>query len=165
MNASKISELIQFACDKNGRPDIAAMIAVSWSNRMIVTMGKVHGGPLIGYKMTLSAKIFASISEEEQRDTVIHETCHVIDGHVNNRKMSHGEGWKVAMCRAGLEPRRIYEAEVNPLVKRFIYSCPNKCKDEYPLSTILHNRVSKGRTRICAKCHSCLSFTGKVEGA
>jgi predicted SprT family Zn-dependent metalloprotease len=164
MTNKTVRELIRFACECNGCPEVTNLIWFEWSNRMTVTMGTARGGPEIGYRIKLAARVFAIISEEEQRDTVIHETCHIIDGYTNKRAMSHGEGWKDAMRRAGLEPRRIYEAGDNSLVKRFIYSCPNKCRDTYRLSTVIHNRINRGRLRICAKCNSQLSFTGQVEG-
>lgn len=164
MQAEKISELIQFACDKNGRPDIAAMITVSWSNRMTVTMGRVsRSRSENAYAIKLSTKLFARATPEQQRQTVIHETCHVIDA-VINREWGHGSGWKSVMRCAGVEAKVHHEVSSEGLVKDFVYECPSKCHD-FRLSTRMHNGMVRGDRRTCKTCGGFISFTGQVKGA
>jgi SprT protein len=130
---------------------------------MTATMGSVSGGPAKGYRVKLSTKLFARVDEEEQRDTVIHEVCHAIDGYLNQRRMSHGEGWKTAMRLAGQEPRRVvHNVSTEGLVKRFLYTCPNNCH-KFKMSTRMHNQIAKGQKRICVTCKNPLSFSGRVE--
>jgi predicted SprT family Zn-dependent metalloprotease len=145
MTNKTIRELIRFACECNRCPKVANLIRFEWSNRMTVTMGSVEG-VAGGYHIKLSTKLFARVDEEDQRDTIIHETCHVIDGFLNNVGMSHGEGWRECMRRTGLEPRRCHNGPL--LVKRYVYICPNDCFD-FELSTRMHNRISKGQRRVC----------------
>jgi predicted SprT family Zn-dependent metalloprotease len=161
MTNKTIRELIRFACECNDCPQVAKLIRFEWSNRMTTAMGNAKGCNATGYLIKLSTKLFTRANEEEQRETVIHEVCHVVDRFVNKGRMSHGEGWKVAMRHTGLEPRRCHK--VTTLVKRFIYACPNDCFD-YKLSTRMHNSINKGDLRICIKCRRDISFTGQVEG-
>jgi predicted SprT family Zn-dependent metalloprotease len=158
MTNKTVRELIHFTCKCNGCPEAANLIWFEWSNRMTVTMGRVEGNAG-SYHIKLSAKLFAHIDEEEQRDTVIHETCHAIDNYINKKRMSHGEGWRECMRLAGQEPRRCHNGPL--LVKRFIYTCP--CSD-FKVSTRMHNLINKGSRRACPKCNKVVSFTGQVEG-
>jgi SprT protein len=160
---SKIRELIQFACDKNGRPDIAAKIKVEWSNRMTVTMGHVRRDKSSdGFTIRLSTKLFARATPEQQRQTVIHEACHVIDALVN-KEWGHGAGWKTVMRCAGVKANVHHEVCTDGLVKEFVYACPNNCHD-FKLSTRMHNSMVKGQRRICRTCSCFISFTGQIEG-
>jgi len=161
MKPRTIHKIIQETCKSNGCPEVVDLIKVKWSNRLVASMGTARR---VGksFLITLSTKLFERIDEEEQRDTVIHEVCHIIDSILNQRRMSHGEGWKAAMRRAGRKPTRTHAACTEGLTKRFIYSCTEGCC-EHRLHTRTHNQIVKGAGRVCKSCKEVIKFTGRVE--
>jgi predicted SprT family Zn-dependent metalloprotease len=163
MTNKTVREIIRETCESNDCPEVVDLVWFEWSNRMTSTMGSVSGGPTKGYRVKLSTKLFARADEEEQRDTVIHEVCHAIDNYLNQRGMTHGEDWKIAMRLAGREPCRLHDVSIEGLVKRFLYTCPDNCH-KFKISTRMHNQIAKGQERICVTCKGDLSFSGRIEG-
>lgn len=164
MTISEIRAIIRAACEVNGCADLADKIPVKWSNRMTSAMGKASyriGG---GYSITLSAPLFDRASYDERVQTIAHEACHVIDGYINDRRMSHGPTWKACMRRAGYAPARCHSVSNAGLVRRYVYVCPNGCS-EYRISTRMHNSIERGQHRVCRRCRSTIKYTGQVEGA
>jgi len=161
MTNNEVREWIQYACDCNGRPDIAASIKLVWSNRMTKSMGIAakRGG---AYTIKLSAKLFGRATCEQRRDTVIHEACHVIDGIVNKVRMSHGRGWKACMVSADCEPSRYHTVSTAGLVRRFVYTC--RCDTVFRVTPNMHSKITRGSCRVCKKCKGVIEYTGKVEG-
>lgn len=158
MMYSEVRKLIQFACDANGRPDIADMIRVQWSNRMVRSMGYASRQLIDShndYVIKLSTPLFARANEEQQRQTVIHEACHVIDSVVNKVHMSHGHSWKECMRKCGVQPDRCHTVSTSGLVNRWTYHCPN-CKQTFSLSTRFHNQIVRGRLRVCKRCNTII---------
>jgi predicted SprT family Zn-dependent metalloprotease len=111
----------------------------------------------------LSIPLFGRGSYDECVQTVVHEACHLIDEYVNHVRMSHGATWKACMGRAGYPADRCHSVCNKGLTKRFVYTCPNGCK-EYRLSTRLHNAIRRGRNRVCSGCNTRVVWTGRREG-
>lgn len=154
--------IIRDVCERCGHPEVANLIAVGWSNRMTSSMGsttKKSSNCL--YHVRLSTKLFARALLEEQRNTVAHEVCHVIDG-VVNYNLSHGAEWKRLMRQAGYSSERCHTVSTTGLVKRFVYECPNGCQ-KFKFSTRMHNNVVRGKHRHCRKCKSPITYTGIIE--
>ena len=151
---SEVRELIQFACDANGRPDIADMIRVRWSNRMVRSMGIASKRSSEShYTIKLSTPLFLRATEEQQRQTVIHEACHVIDSVVNKVRMSHGYSWQKCMRLCQVKPERCHSVSCVGLRPGFDYHCPT-CRKNFTLTKTLHNKVLRGQRRICNVCRT-----------
>ena len=76
-----IKEWIRFACERNGVPELAQVILVEWSLRFTRRMGDATYSPInYGARIRLSIPLWPRASEEDRRETVIHEACHVIAG-------------------------------------------------------------------------------------
>lgn len=161
MNNEEVWAVIRETCERCGHPEIVDRICIKWSSRMTSSMGNAsykHGY----YRIGLSTKLFRRTSLENQRNTVAHETCHIIDGIVNACRMSHGAGWKRTMRRAGYSDKRCHTVSNAGLVKRYVYECPNGCHN-FALSTRMHNQINRGTPRACNKCHNRINFTGRIE--
>ena len=152
MTNSEVRELIQYACDMNGRPDIAKLIRVKWSNRMTRAMGiasKRGEDNLI----KLSIPLFLRATEEQKWQTVIHEACHIIDAVKNSVRMSHGRSWKKCMEACEVKPDVYHTVSCEGLRRRWSYHCPD-CKRGFELSTTIHNKICRGQVRICLHCRT-----------
>jgi len=160
MTNSEVWDWIRFACDCNGCPEVAGRIKLVWSNRMTSSMGIASKKPFNDYyELKLSVKLFARASEEEKRQTIIHEACHIIDGIINRVKMSHGAGWAACMRRADCKPEVYHSVSNAGLNRRFVYTCA--CGQVYKLSSRMHNSINRGRYRVCRSCRGRLQYTGR----
>jgi SprT protein len=170
MTNNEVHEWIKYACECNGNDDIADKIRLKWSNRMTSAMGIASFDPKTQvYTIKLSVPLFKRATEEQKRQTVIHEACHIVEvvnrgyvdwnGRVVYPRMSHGPYWAKAMRNADCKPDVYHKVSNDGLRKKYIYECPNCCA-EFKLSAILHNRCERGRHRICGKCKSRIVWRG-----
>ena len=105
----------------------------------------------------LSTPLWQRATEEQRRETVIHEACHVI---VFSRRSTekHGPKWCEAMLNCGISPERTHHVDRTGLYhrqKRYIVSsCPNagvdhKCRvsarrlGQLKKGCVLHCRICK----------------------
>lgn len=99
----QIYKWIKECCDKNRMPGLTETIKVQFSNRLVTTWGRAWSN-----KIELSTLLWVSGSETDKKDTVIHETCHIIVkrkyGSESTIK-SHGKEWQLCMKIAGLDPK------------------------------------------------------------
>jgi SprT protein len=162
MDNQTVRELIQYACDCNGCPELAGRIELEWSTRMFKTMGFAIRGK--GRRIIrLSVKLFGRADEFEQWDTIIHETCHLIADSVNPKGAAHGTTWAACMRRAGCEPEVYHSVDTGGLTTEYIYNCPNGC-DDFPMTVRKHRNLQSGRVRrICRKCRERIFWTGRVS--
>jgi predicted SprT family Zn-dependent metalloprotease len=167
MTTSEAWATIRYACECLGRPDVALLIRLEWSNRMTRAMGKVTA-KMVNYKyrIRLSTKLFALATPEQQRQTVIHEACHVLDRVINSCPMSHGPTWKACMVKCGVKPNVYTEgidnSSIRPKLKRFEYVCSG-CGYTYKLTSGKHRKAKQSPGRYhCHKCHSGVEFTGRL---
>lgn len=155
--------IIRETCERCGHPEVSERIRLQWSNRMTSSIG--HAIRKSGddyYHIKLSTPLFKRADHAEQCNTVAHETCHIIDGFVNNCRMSHSAEWKRFMRLAGYSSERCHTVSVAGLVKRFIYECPNGCT-EFRLSTRMHNSINRGKPRHCVKCEGRINYTERIK--
>jgi SprT protein len=115
-----IREQIEAACRACGVPELAGRIRVIWSARFSARMGdarwdKVRGVGLI----RLSRPLWPKASAEERRETVIHETCHVIADRRFGGKQGHGLAWQHMMLLCGYpEPKRCHSVDHEAIQQR-----------------------------------------------
>ena len=68
---------IEEACRACGVPELSGRIRVFWNSRFIARMGDACWDQVRGVGlMRLSRPLWPKASDEERRETVIHETCH-----------------------------------------------------------------------------------------
>ena len=150
MKNSEVRDLIQYACDMNGRPDIAGRINLKWSNRMTRAMG-IASWRSGQYTIKLSIPLFLRATEDQKWQTVIHEACHIIDAIKNEVRMSHGDSWKRCMRACGTKPLVYHSVSCAGLRKTWKFHCP-ECKRVFELSTTIRNKICRGQKRVCMKC-------------
>jgi predicted SprT family Zn-dependent metalloprotease len=163
LNLIEVKAVVKEVCERCGRPEVAERINLKWSGRMTSAMGNASRKSMTAYHYTikLSTPLFLRATVDERRQTVIHEVCHVLDGIVNNVKMSHGSSWKAMMRRAGVDAKRCHTVDNTGLrkaSKTYRYVCPHGHK-AYDLGAIRHRNMQSGsRTYLCPVCRTKLNW-------
>jgi SprT protein len=107
--------------------------------------------------------------------TVVHEVAHYVryyrngdefDRHVNGRRDSHGKKWRTVMEELGaVDCTTYHKYEVSKYKTRkyrmFEYMCP-VCGSTYNLTTIRHNRATKGTKYICRQHDIVIKYVREV---
>lgn len=105
----------------------------------------------------LNAVLFRENFADFIDNTIPHELCHLWHYQLGLKGRSHGEEWKRLMRRMNVEPSRTHRYDTTRSatrrVRRFIYYCA--CKS-HTVTTILHNRMRRGRTYLCKGCKTKL---------
>jgi SprT protein len=161
-----IRRWIRFACEKNGVPELSQVITVEWNRRFTRRMGDAFYSPF-AYKarIRLSTPLWERASYDERRDTVIHETCHVIAAYKFGYLPPHGPEWRKAMRKCGVEPIRGHTVDRTGLARRqrryVLCDCPTekKCR----IGVRLFNRVRRDGEFRCEKCGLQLGRKAMVE--
>jgi SprT protein len=108
----------------------------------------------------LNAILLTENIEHFEQDTIPHELAHLIVYHVLGRSGGHGQEWKEAMLRLGIEPKRTHNLDVTnsrttQRVEGYICNC-----GPHPVSTKMHARIRRGARAWCKKCKITLHWTG-----
>jgi hypothetical protein len=93
-----VQEWVRYACLRNGRPDLAIQIKIEWSSHLKRSYAWCWPSQL---RMRISKHNWYHSTVEENKDTIIHETCHLITG-----EREHKGAWCEAMRMAGLDPKK-----------------------------------------------------------
>lgn len=114
-------------------------------------------------KIILAAKIWARASQKERRETVIHETCHLIAYHEakGKRIRPHGDEWKALMWRCGVKPNRTHDVDVTGLSKRKTIQATCDCPAPHYLTKRKANRILEGTLQ--CRCTRCKTLVEVVE--
>ncbi len=148
---------IRFACDCNQVPDLAQIILVEWNPRFTRRLGDggYNSRVLFGARIRLSLPLWPRASEADRRETVIHETCHVIVGYkFSGNARHHGPEWKEAMTNCGVEPQRTHSVDRTGLARRqrqfILLGCPNETKCR--ITARQANLLRRGHEFRCKVC-------------
>jgi predicted SprT family Zn-dependent metalloprotease len=155
-----------------GREDLIPVLWICWKSDFTSRMGDalyakngqhVHrssekyrvNGTIC--RARFSAPLWLRASEEERRQTIIHEVCHLVaahEAHLAGRKVSrpHGYEWKAIMLRAGVRPKRCHNVSTKGLGKKTI---PAKCRcGEHYITPLVGGRIIVlQQTYTCSRCH------------
>lgn len=96
-------------------------------------------------KISLSADLVSLNSEENVKNTIVHEIAHAIAGH----RAGHGKQWKEIVEKIGGTANRCYGNEITTPLLCFTAYCPS-CK--------VQTQRQKKRNLMCAKCKVILSW-------
>ncbi len=148
---AQIREWIRFACEANNVTTFFQPHII-WKKNYTWKMGSAHYRKMV---IALSVPLFERATVEEQRNTVIHEACHLIAIHQNNgiRVKSHGYEWQRCMRRAGLVPKRCHSIEpVGVAPNVFVCGCR-----EHHVTKNKHTRIMKNidKAEAAYRCTTC----------
>src|SRR5437879_3730633 len=115
-----IRQLIELACRACGTPELSGRIRVVWSRRFVARMGDARWDRRRGAGIIrLSRPLWPKASDEERRETVIHEACHVIADCRFGGRQGHGPRWRQMMGLCGYhEPTRCHNVDHEAIQQR-----------------------------------------------
>jgi len=158
----------KYAFEKNNLDMSDYYVPISFNNRLTSTMGRAKAkrsnGIVDGGTIELSGPLWSVATEEQCRETTIHEACHIIDYIKNNKSNGHGTKWKFYMIRCGLKPERCHEVDTSQFkrkVKRHRFECG--CIGGGKCVTRIANRIKNGATYTCSKCRQRIYLSGTFE--
>ncbi len=144
-------------------------IRVEWSTRLTNAMGKAFCPRVLGMpqRIKLSSQIWPRASQEERRETTIHEVCHIIAYHEalqnGTRINPHGYEWQVLMRRCGLVPERCHNVNLLGIGNRTHIA---KCGcSERAVTTRIANAIRDGSGHYCSRCKTTLTLDGSPPEA
>jgi predicted SprT family Zn-dependent metalloprotease len=154
-----IRELIEGACRACGVPGLSGKIRVSWSGRFISRMGDARWDGVRGLGFVrLSRPLWPKASDEERRETVIHETCHVIADCRFGGKQGHGPAWRHMMGLCGYaRPQRCHSVDHEAIQqrrqrRRVEVRARCGCAEGVVLGPVQARRLRAGAAYRCRKC-------------
>lgn len=124
LSMKQIYEAVNFAYKANG-------IAIN-NVKIKVNKRKISSAGTAAYldnTITVNVKVWQMLNDEQQRDVVIHEACHLIAAQkFGSIAWGHGRYWKHCMIKAGLSPERCIDITTLPMemackVYKMVY-CP-----------------------------------------
>jgi SprT protein len=159
---------------------------IEWWGKFNLKFGKNYALPSIAFTLKGAVAGTATYQKQlinynmglyrENKDgyynrTIPHEIAHLFNfrmyvertGSWGRRLMPHGIEWKQIMRIMGVDHKRCHSYKVEKVrrvSKDYIYKC--SCR-EHHVSSIVHNRIEKGKFYKCNLCSSRLSYVGKKE--
>lgn len=153
----KIRSWIKAACIANHCPDLAETIHFKFHKRLTNAMGQAFPRTRL---VELSAPLWPRATEQEKKQTVGHEVCHIV-AYILHGSSGHDKGWKQCMNNAGLEALLYHKVNRDGLQKQYIkYQVKCNCVSVW----IGHTRAAKVRKNLlsCKRCKQKLTFTGET---
>ena len=148
------------ALEQLGYSDL--QILIGWNSRFTARMGDARCPGLMG-AIRLSIPLWPRASENERRETVLHEVCHVVVMYESKksgkRVPSHGHEWQHKMRTLGIEPKRCHQVNRDGL-KRTRRTVQMYCAcDTQPQTPRVAKRIRTGLYKYsCRKCKALLRF-------
>lgn len=120
--------------------------------------GQATIGDLKNPKIYLSKPIFSILTNALRRNTVVHETCHLIASYRLGKPVYHNITWRTLMCESGEET----EPDVSPAV--YSRLCKTLgwvrvycgCSVKYISHNIFNRIKSKTEEHICVDCNTTI---------
>ena len=162
----QIREWVRFACECNGVPELAHVILVEWNRRFTRRLGDGMWSPTrMLARIRLSVPLWGRALEEDRKETVIHETCHIIVFYKHATADPHGPEWREAMKNCGLEPVRTHDVDRTGVARRqrlfVLCDCP---KEEKCRIGVRHfNLVRRGAEFRCNVCGLHIHQNAAIE--
>lgn len=153
----KVKSWVREAFDALGINLRKYSVLIRFSNKMTRCAGTAEWRPANwyinpedgDYTITMSNPLWDRCDEAEQRDTAIHEACHVLDHIINGSMDGHGKGWEDCMRAVGLRPIRTHKIDRTGLKRVVPAYCP--CGTIKEIGKIRAQRMAV-RSYRCGEC-------------
>lgn len=150
----QIREWIDYALDQNDVGYLSNLIRVEWNKRFTRKFAEAAYGamPPRGI-IRISPMIWERAAIAQRRETIIHETCHLVAFHLHGTQIKpHGAEWKIAMENCGLEAIRCHTIPLIGINHFHVRACPNS--DRCTVSRRDFGRVKRREhTLTCTLCN------------
>ena len=140
---NEMQVLVDETLEKLGRADLKPYL--QWNRRFTTRIADANRDRC---RIRFGPKAWALLDDNGRRETIIHETCHLV---THER---HGREWRAAMWRCGLRPRATNSDpalnELHKPTRRRLAYCG--C-GEHPMTPVKWRRTARGVARYC--CRRC----------
>jgi len=150
----QIHEWIEFALERNDVGYLSNMIRVRWNKRFITKFADAGYGacPPRG-RIRISPRIWERATQEQRRETVVHEACHIIAYHLHGLAIKpHGIEWQQAMANCGAEPVRCHNIPLIGINHFHVRECPKTKADRCIVSRRDFTALKRGGMLWCSIC-------------
>lgn len=159
INKTTMMGWVSDALNKVNRLDLLPLVKLEWNTRYTRCMGTYS--PKNG-EIELSTQLFARATLEQQKQTVIHELCHMIVDYITRRAGKpavppHGALWKRQMVLVGHEAKRCHNVDRTGLrrtVTRYKITCGCPTRSYQVTKTMLTRIQNKYGKPMCKHCNT-----------
>lgn len=140
--------------EKLGHSDL--YVEIQWRRGFTARLGDARYSP--SPRVRFSVPLWPRASEQDRRETVIHEVCHVIAAYENQgRKIApHGYEWKALMRKCGVEPKVTHDVDRTGFTTAVI---PAYCGcREHKITPYRAGQIKTGKRIVCRKCRGMLKL-------
>lgn len=138
----------------------SSWIVIEWNNTFTRRMGDAIYFPLEKKgRIRLSLPLWPRASEQERRETVIHELCHVLNEWFRFNKSGyrynpgHGTSWKRLMLTVGLAPKRCHSVDRTGLKRKVTRVAATCGCMTYNITQTRATKIQNGTAVYC--CRKC----------
>lgn len=157
MKREEILELVAIACEVCGVPELTSRIRVQWNTRFTARMGDARWDALRGQGLIrLSVPLWPRASEEDRRETIVHEACHIIADYRFGRRQGHGHHWRQMMALCGYrDAKRCHDVDRESIRERrgqnrLRAACG--CAGGVIVGPVQVRRIQAGAAYTCRRC-------------
>ena len=171
----KAAEVVLWTLRTLGHEDLIDVIRVEWNSKFTARLGdalyqrsfSARGAsvtqPLKPQKarVRFSIPLWPRASEQERRETVIHEICHIVCSHEaalagRGKPQAHGWEWKALMRKCGVKPERCHNVDRTGLKKtRKVIDASCGC-GKHDVTPYVAGRIAAGCRYTCRKCRQAI---------
>jgi len=159
-------EIVNETLDKLGMPQLKGKIAIQWNTTFTRRLGDAHYDPQMNYcRVRFSVPLWNLAGEAQQRETVIHEVCHIVDfwkmknvpGYHSTG--GHGTKWQLMMVACGVNPNKYHNVQRPPEMKRQTKKYMARCKcREFEITSHRVTKMRNGARYMCRNCCEHISL-------
>lgn len=168
LDREAIDDQIRCTCGILIEPNAAHMFAEritwAWNARLSRAIARAQ---LASARIELSSRLFPLLPDHEQRDTIIHEVCHIVAHAMHGPDIAHhGREWRQLMQKAGGEPRArsksIDGADFLRGPNRIPFFCGCRA---HAVTAQRADKIRRGFVFVCTRCNEPLTAGAPLERA
>ena len=155
-------QIVREVLEKCECESIFPQIIISFNSRFTRRMGYYKGTDRKKY-IFLSAKLWPYASEEQRKQTIVHETIHAVTHHKYG-VCNHSGLWVRLMELCGVNPHVYHDVDVSAFKrkssKKTVFEC--NCSSGIIMGPTRTKRIKQGYTYVCTRCNSKIDYTNKI---
>lgn len=163
---NKVCGQVEETLEILGHLDLLEHLKIGWSSRFTSAMGKARYS-LVTKEIRFSIPLWPRATEEQRRETVIHEVCHIVSRkEANDRGINiraHGPEWRALMRKCGVKPDRTHDVDNRGLSNRRRIALKCRCSEPIKVTPYIAGRMAAGAKYGCRACGSVLTAPEGTE--
>ena len=159
MTNEQMRQIMAEVCEKNNAPGLDKGVRISWNNRFTRRFADASYSEM---RIRLSTPLWKRATEQEKRDTIAHEMCHIVAIHrFGHQIKDHGGEWRACMIIAGYKPERCHRIDrvgLKRTTKTNKAQCD--CGPHMISAKKFKDIITKNQSWVCRKCKQELYIIG-----